>query len=680
MPELSGIPLNRESPHRQTNTSGLAVSAATIFTARALTAIHGALMAVRAGVHVVPLDGIVPGEGCACGLGYAKYDPKGRKHSPGKHPISRFRWKEGASDDPEQIKQWWEEQGPNTNFGGVMGEGLAAVDVDPRNGGSIEDAAALGIPLNHVVITGGRGYHAWCKAVTKIGQRPKLPKGINLRGAGEYVVLPGSWHASGRQYQVELNGALKPFPADLLNGQTTKENQDLPRDVPEPNAVLAKYAEVLKARDFQSLYDPPYDLDEKGDWSGKLWKLERLCFSVGMSAAEVFAVAHASRPNKYARDHRPDSDLWKEVLKAEREEEPPQGLDGESAAIDREFEREYRRERARRAAKRKLDEEETEDDGSPKALDIVAFLASGPTIRTLQTREMPFPLGKGVKSYFVGPRGVLKSWLAYWIGVQIARHGGRVVIIDEENSQAILAHRLRLLGFRPDDVPRGFEVYRGIDFQREKDRKWFVEDVAARSDFVAIDTYTAVYPPTGRMNANDAFILFDREVASPATRTNPELVLVIIDHSGFDTSPRPGGIARDASAKGQKIEEEWTFRAVGPWVQVENTKTRSFPAPLPPVVLRMADSYVPNRKGQPIRLYPLGVRLLVSEEGIATVGRTSREKAIELIKESLHQGQSPPTIREVAAKLGCSTGSLRKQGEKWADLVDEARKAIEGED
>lgn len=54
-----------------------------------------------------------------------------------------------------------------------------------------------------------------------------------------------------------------------------------------------------------------------GEWSAPLWELELCLFEQGYDAAQVFVVARDSQCNKYARDSRPESELWKEVQRAE---------------------------------------------------------------------------------------------------------------------------------------------------------------------------------------------------------------------------------------------------------------------------------------------------------------------------------------------------------------------------
>ena len=90
-------------------------------------------------------------------------------------------------------------------------------------------------------------------------------------------------------------------------------SQDMPEIMPNAEAVIYKYSHKLNST-FLSTFTHEPEADE--DWSRLLWKLIHYCFEVGMSVEETFAVADASKVNKYRRDKRPATHLWREVLKA----------------------------------------------------------------------------------------------------------------------------------------------------------------------------------------------------------------------------------------------------------------------------------------------------------------------------------------------------------------------------
>ena len=67
------------------------------------------------------------------------------------------------------------------------------------------------------------------------------------------------------------------------------------------------------------LHASAYELFEEtptGSWSEKLFKLELLLLSAGLSDNEVFTVVKEAGCNKYERDGRPDEHLWEDVCRA----------------------------------------------------------------------------------------------------------------------------------------------------------------------------------------------------------------------------------------------------------------------------------------------------------------------------------------------------------------------------
>lgn len=85
------------------------------------------------------------------------------------------------------------------------------------------------------------------------------------------------------------------------------------RKLPSAGEIIHLYRQALRQTSFPYYYGEEPD----ADWSRNLWILITLCIDVGMSASETFVVAKNAKCNKYERDGRPDSHLWREVLKAE---------------------------------------------------------------------------------------------------------------------------------------------------------------------------------------------------------------------------------------------------------------------------------------------------------------------------------------------------------------------------
>lgn len=125
--------------------------------------------------------------------------------SAAKHPRIK-EWQKTCSNEPQQIKDWWEKW-PDANIGLATGSSsnLVVLDIDPRHGGreSIQEMVKkFGmLPKTMTSSTGGGGYHMFFKEpAIKITNRANVLPGIDVRGEGGYVVAPPSFHQSGLQY------------------------------------------------------------------------------------------------------------------------------------------------------------------------------------------------------------------------------------------------------------------------------------------------------------------------------------------------------------------------------------------------------------------------------------------------------------------------------------------------
>ena len=148
----------------------------------------------KRGYPVLALHGIKDGA-CTCG--------NDQCHSPGKHPHPLSpRGKDSATTDVAEVREWFREY-PEINYG-VRTDTLPTIDIDPRNGG---DKAWLALIRENYdvhswrVATGGNGVHILFGAGAKPIPSGKLAKGVDIKGAGGYIVGVGSRHASGKQYR-----------------------------------------------------------------------------------------------------------------------------------------------------------------------------------------------------------------------------------------------------------------------------------------------------------------------------------------------------------------------------------------------------------------------------------------------------------------------------------------------
>ncbi len=102
-------------------------------------------------------------------------------------------WKEEATTDIEQIKEWF--SNTNYNIGICTGDGLAVIDVDVKkslNGKELIEKYADDFPKTYTVRTPSGGYHLYYKVDRPIKNRVRIYDEIDIRGENGYVVGEGS--------------------------------------------------------------------------------------------------------------------------------------------------------------------------------------------------------------------------------------------------------------------------------------------------------------------------------------------------------------------------------------------------------------------------------------------------------------------------------------------------------
>jgi hypothetical protein len=167
------------------------------------------------GFMVLPLWSAHDGH-CDCG--------KADCQSPGKHPHGRYapHGLKGATRDKAVIRSWFRD-GQLVNIGIRTGpeSGLLVLDVDPRHAGN-ESLKNLGpLPDTATVETGGGGRHlhfTYPDGLNIRNSAGKLGPGLDIRGAGGYVVAPPSLHVSGGVYKWlrDPRGGLADLPQQIL--------------------------------------------------------------------------------------------------------------------------------------------------------------------------------------------------------------------------------------------------------------------------------------------------------------------------------------------------------------------------------------------------------------------------------------------------------------------------------
>jgi hypothetical protein len=186
-------------------------------TARAApSALAVAALGYRArGWWVVPLHSPTKQEACSC----ERVDCA----SPAKHPRTRHGLKD-ASRDTATIRRWLE-QYPEANIGILTGpeSGILVLDVDGKQGEeSLAELSRRGFALpDTYCVSTGRGSHFYFEYPAGLDIRNSAGKagnGLDIRGAGGYVVAPPSRHISGTVYRCGDPGkTLAPVPEWLLS-------------------------------------------------------------------------------------------------------------------------------------------------------------------------------------------------------------------------------------------------------------------------------------------------------------------------------------------------------------------------------------------------------------------------------------------------------------------------------
>lgn len=138
---------------------------------------------------------------------------------PGKHP--RVAWRKKATIDEPTIRTWWR-RWPSANIG-LAGDPLLILDADTYKDAYAGDDLLDAIEETVTSRTGGGGRHLWFTmpaGKTWGNGKGNLPAGIDIRGAGGYIVAPPSLHTSGNRYHFADGRGLAdltpvPVPAAL---------------------------------------------------------------------------------------------------------------------------------------------------------------------------------------------------------------------------------------------------------------------------------------------------------------------------------------------------------------------------------------------------------------------------------------------------------------------------------
>lgn len=105
------------------------------------------------------------------------------------------------------------------------------------------------------------------------------------------------------------------YPATGMNTEVVTLDADVP-ELLTTSQLIDLETRVVRGMEWENLYvdTPPKD----ADWSERLFRLQFDLFRAGCTPQEIFTLSKNAACNKFERDHRPDSDLWKTVQNAYR--------------------------------------------------------------------------------------------------------------------------------------------------------------------------------------------------------------------------------------------------------------------------------------------------------------------------------------------------------------------------
>ena len=194
------------------------------------------------------------------------------------------------------------------NLGYRLEAGELIVDMDPRNMDVDRDTAVaaldaeFGLDLANSprVITGGGGYHIYCKVPAEfVGQkfRNEIPgyPGVEFKGAGRQVVAAGSKHPSGNMYEW-LNDD-KGYLYDNIKEVTPEFMQAIVRQSKTRTGDVVENISLEKLEEYLSVLDVE-DYDDNESWLA----LAMSCYHATNGEGIEPFLAWSLQDSRYAND------------------------------------------------------------------------------------------------------------------------------------------------------------------------------------------------------------------------------------------------------------------------------------------------------------------------------------------------------------------------------------------
>ena len=196
-----------------------------------------------------------------------------------------------ATRDEAQIRAWWD-RWPQAMIGAPVPDTMLVIDIDPRNGGSIDALEALVGPLPDTLTAwsgrGDGGRHFYFLRPWGEFSSVHLPAGIDLKVNG-YCILPPSLHpATGQPYRWDVH-APASVPLPLLAMLRPPAPQRAPQRPTEANGEpLVRFVAALgDGNRNRGLYWAACTALDEGTYDAIREDLVRAAVAVGLTEREA---------------------------------------------------------------------------------------------------------------------------------------------------------------------------------------------------------------------------------------------------------------------------------------------------------------------------------------------------------------------------------------------------------
>jgi len=454
-------------------------------------------------------------------------------------------WPNTAPSEPEQIRELFAKH-PTAQPAAIVPNDIIILDLDPRNGGSLEALEAVTGPLPDTLTSwsgrGDGGRHLWFKKpATEISQR-QLPKGVDLRKPGvHYVIIPPALHpVTGQPYTWNDVPFVAELPSQAIEALAPRKPSvtlsaplvDRPSNL---DGLVRSVAEAVEGERNQKLYWASCRAFDHGN-DDIVQDLFEAALSVGLNDSEASATIDSARrtDRQPVEPYRPNSEVF------HRSPIPESGVIANPENVGNQHS-----ESGTSTDTYKSVNNDFPDIGKSTDTDAEHDpLAGSFTAASLMTKEFP-PLEYVVPgvipeglTMLVAPPKIGKSWLVLGLAKACTEDGyafGTVAVDSRpvlylalEDGQRRLQDRLRTLGMEAGNS--NLTMMTDLNASALKTIRTFVQRNAEHKPLVILDTLgkaREIY------NGNDAYQKDYAEIGyyKDVTDQHPGSSLVIVHHT-----------------------------------------------------------------------------------------------------------------------------------------------------